>query len=216
MTAPEDDLFLRQQIIDTAQALAERGLSPGLSGNVSARVETGLLITPSAMAYDDLLPDDIVFVPLEGEAPGGQRKPSTETPFHRAIFAAHPEAHAVVHCHSPKATALACLRKPIPAFHYMVSIAGGDDIRVADYFTPATEQLAVATVKALTGRKACLLANHGQVAFGASLEDALTLTREVESLASMYLDALAAGEPQLLSAEEMADVHALFRTYRPS
>ncbi|MCP5081496.1 MAG: class II aldolase [Alphaproteobacteria bacterium] len=215
MTDPESDLFLHQQIIDTAQALAERGLSPGLSGNLSARVAGGMLITPSAMAYDELLPDDIVFVAQDGSVRPGQRKPSNETPFHRAVFAAYPDAHAVLHCHSPKATALACLRKPIPAFHYMVSVAGGDDIRVADYFTPATQQLAEATVKALEGRKACLLANHGQVAFGNSLEEALALACEVENLASMYLDALSAGEPQILSAAEMADVRELFKTYRP-
>ena len=210
------DLFLRQQIIDTAQELAARGLSPGLSGNISARVDEGLLITPSAMDYSDLLPDDIVLVPHDGDVPPGQRKPSNETPFHRAIFAAFPDAHAVLHCHSPKATALACLRKPIPAFHYMVAVAGGDDIRVADYFTPASHQLAEASVKALSGRKACLLANHGQVAFGASLAEGLALACEVETLAAMYLDALAAGEPQLLSAAEMAEVRELFKSYRPS
>lgn len=215
MTGPEGELFLRQQIIDTAQELAARGLSPGLSGNVSARTEGGLLITPSAMAYDGLLPEDITFVAEDGEVPAGQRKPSNETPFHRAIYGAFSEAGAVVHCHSPKATALSTLRKPIPAFHYMVAVAGGADIRVADYFTPATDALARATVAALEGRKACLLANHGQVAFGPSLEDALGLASEVENLAAMYLDALAAGEPQLLSAGEMAEVLALFTAYRP-
>ncbi len=211
----EGEFFLRQQIIDTGQALAVRGLSPGLSGNVSARLDGGMLITPSAMAYDGLLPEDIVFVAQDGDVPAGQRKPSNETPFHRAIFAAFPEAGAVVHCHSPKATALASLRKPIPAFHYMVAVAGGDDIPVAGYFTPATEALAAATVEALEGRKACLLANHGQVVFGRSLEDALALASEVENLAAMYLDALAAGEPQTLSAAEMAEVLALFKDYRP-
>lgn len=210
----DTDLFLRQQIIDTAQALAEHGLSPGLSGNVSARVSDGLLITPSAMAYDGLLPEDIVFVYVDGAVPDGQRKPSTETPFHRAIFSAFPEAAAVVHCHSPKATALACLRQPIPAFHYLVALAGGEDIRVADYHTPATDALAEAIVAALQGRRACLLANHGQVAFGASLEDAFALALEVENLAAMFLDASAAGEPQLLTSAEMADVLALFETYR--
>ncbi len=210
----DTDLFLRQQIIDTAQALGENGLSPGLSGNVSARVSDGLLITPSAMAYDALLPEDIVFVRGDGTVPNGQRKPSTETPFHGAIFAAFPEASAVVHCHSPKATALACLRKPIPAFHYMVAMAGGDDIRVADYHTPGTDELAAAAVLALDGRKACLLANHGQVAFGASLEEACALALEVETLAAMYLDALAAGAPKILTSAEMSDVSALFKTYR--
>ena len=208
------DLFLRQQIIDTAQALAENGLSPGLSGNVSARVSDGLLITPSAMAYDGLLPEDIVLVKTDGTVPDGQRKPSTETPFHRAILSAFPEAGAVLHCHSPKATALACLRQPIPAFHYLVALAGGEDIRVADYHTPATQELAEATVSALQGRKACLLANHGQVAFGATLEDAFALALEVENLAAMFLDASAAGKPQLLTSAEMADVLALFQTYR--
>ena len=211
----DGDIFLRQQIVDTAQALAEQGLSPGLSGNVSARLDDGLLITPSAMAYSALLPDDIVFVPQNGNVPAGQRKPSSELPFHRAVLEAFPEAQAVLHCHSPKATALACLRAPIPAFHYMVAVAGGEDIRVADYFTPATEQLAVATVAALQGRTACLLANHGQVAYGASLEEAFALACEVENLAAMYLEALAAGKPQLLSAAEMADVLEHFKSYRP-
>lgn len=216
MTAPDSDLFIRQQIIDTALTLAERGLSPGLSGNVSARCANGLLITPSAMDYAALLPEDIVWVKPDGSVPEGQRKPSSETPFHRAILEAFPDAGAVVHCHSPKATALACLRKPIPAFHYMVSVAGGDDIRVADYFMPSTEKLAAATLAALDGRTACLLANHGQVAFGPSLLDALELACEVENLAAMYLDALAAGEPHVLSPEEMADVHEMFKTYRSS
>ena len=214
--SPETELLLRQEIIDSAQALAAQGLSPGLSGNLSARTENGLLITPSAMAYEDLLPEDIVHVEGSGQVPEGQRKPSSELPFHGAIYQAFEEAEAVIHCHSPKASALSCLRKPIPAFHYMVAISGGPDIRVADYFTPATDKLAEAVLEALKGRNACLMANHGQVVFAGSLREALALAIEIENLSAMYLDALAAGDPVLLSAAEMQDVLVHFKSYRPA
>jgi len=213
---PETEAFLRQQIIDTAQTLGHRDLSPGLSGNVSARFEEGMLITPSAMDYDDLLPDDIVYVPARGEITPSQRKPSTESPFHQAIYQQFDEAQAVVHCHSPKATALACARQPIPAFHYLVAVAGGHNIPVADCQTPATEALASATISALQDRKACLLANHGQVAWGVSLSDALELAAEVENLAAMFIDVLSIGSPQILTDREMDDVLKHFTSYRGS
>ncbi|MEM7427248.1 MAG: class II aldolase/adducin family protein [Pseudomonadota bacterium] len=205
----------RREIIRTACALSEKGLSPGMSGNVSARCDGGFLITPSATPYDQLSGDDIVMIGGDGQAAAGQRKPSSETPFHHAIYETFAEAAAVVHCHSPKATALACLRKPIPAFHYMVAVAGGRKIPLAGYHTPGTEALALDLVNTLEGHRACLMANHGLIAHGPSLRDALSLTEEIETLASMYLDALAAGEPHILNDQEMEEILQMFKGYRP-
>ncbi|HEX2255691.1 MAG TPA: class II aldolase/adducin family protein [Afifellaceae bacterium] len=211
---PPEDGALRQEIVATALAMSRRGLSPQRSGNVSARRGDSLLITPSATPYEAMQPADIVAAGLDGSLAAGQRRPSTETPFHRAIYAARPDAQAIVHCHSPKATALACARLPIPAFHYMVAVAGGADIRCADYATFGTEALAANSVAALTGRRACLLANHGQVAIAASLEAALELAAEVETLAGTYLDLLASGQKvHILDEEEMARVLEAFEDY---
>jgi len=210
---PEADA-LRQEVVATAQAMSRRGLSPQRSGNVSARLGDGLLITPSAMPYEAMRPADIVAVRLDGSVAAGQRRPSTETPFHRAIYAARPDAQAIVHCHSPRATALACARLAIPAFHYMVAVAGGVDIRCAAYATFGTDGLAANSVAALAGRRACLLANHGQVALGASLAAALEIAAEVENLAGMYLHLLASGQkPLILDEEEMARVLSAFEDY---
>jgi L-fuculose-phosphate aldolase len=205
---------LRQEVVATAQAMSRRGLSPQKSGNVSARSGDGLLITPSAMPYEAMQAADIVAVAMDGSVAPGQPRPSTETPFHRAIYAARPDAKATVHCHSPKATALACARLAIPAFHYMVAVAGGADISCAAYATFGGDALAENTVKALAGRRACLLANHGQVAIGDTLEAALALAGEVESLAGMYLDLLASGQPvHILDEDEMARVRKAFEGY---
>ncbi len=206
---------LRQQIIETAGALSERGLSPGMSGNVSACCPDGFLITPSATPYDKLAASDIVLITSDGSPAPDQRKPSSETPFHHAIYEAFPDAAAIVHCHSPKATAMACLRKPIPAFHYMVAVAGGKEIPLAGYHAPGTSELADEIAGTMSGHKACLLANHGQITFGATLDAALDLTEEIENLAAMYLDALAAGEPHILSDAEMDEILEMFSGYRP-
>jgi L-fuculose-phosphate aldolase len=211
---PHEAEALRQEIVATAQAMSRRGLSPQRSGNVSARWGDELLITPSAIPYEAMRPADIVAVGLDGRIAQGQRKPSTETPFHRAIYAARPDAQAIVHCHSPRAAALACARQPIPAFHYMVAVAGGAGIRCSAYATFGTDALAENTVDALEGRRACLLANHGQVALGASLAAALELAAEVETLAGMFLDLLAAGlKPHILGEDEMARVLEAFEGY---
>ena len=207
---------LRQQIIDAACTLAGKGLSPGLSGNVSARSGDKLLITPSATHYEALTTADIVEVGLDGAIAEGQRKPSNETPFHQAIYNTYPDAHAVIHTHSPKASALACLAKPIPAFHYMVAVAGGHQIPCAAYKTPGSDALAEELVQTLKGYMACLMANHGQIVLGSTLSAAVSLTGEIENLSGMYLDILAAGEPQLLSGAEMEEVLALFADYRPA
>jgi L-fuculose-phosphate aldolase len=164
--------------------------------------------------YEALEPEDIVFVPLDGGSPRGRLLPSSETPFHLAIYRARPELSAIVHCHSPHATALACTGRGVPPFHYMVAAAGGASILCAPYATFGTEELSRHAVEALAeGRRACLLANHGQIACGETLPKALELAREVEMLARQYLLALQAGEPVLLDAAEMARVLDKFRTY---
>ncbi len=208
-----DEAWLRQQIIDTARIMSDEGLSPGTSGNVSARWNGGMLITPTGMAYGDLIPEDIVFIDQRGEVTEGARKPSSEWRFHFSAYGARADAHAIVHTHSRYATALACCRKPIPAFHYMVAAAGGNDIPVAGYATFGTDALAGSVAGALEDRRACLMANHGVIACGADLDAALGLAREVESLAAQYVAALEAGEPHILDDAEMARVLERFRSY---
>ena len=210
--AEADGVAPRQAIIATALQMNALGINRGKSGNVSARIDGGFLITPSALPYDQTHPEDIVMVRDDGSA-SGRRVPSSEWRFHRAIYATRPEVQAIVHAHSPFATTLACLDRGIPAFHYMVAVAGGADIRCALYATFGTEALAGEVLKALDGRKACLLAHHGMIATGGTLEDALALATEVETLAEIYWRALQIGDPALLSAEEMNTVLEKFETY---
>ncbi|MCB9948327.1 MAG: class II aldolase/adducin family protein [Rhodospirillaceae bacterium] len=203
----------RQALIAAALRMNSLGLNQGKSGNLSLRVCDGLLITPSGMDYDRLVPADIVFMTADGQVPPGQRKPSSEWRFHVDILNARPEAGAIVHAHALHCTAIACLRRPIPAFHYMVAVAGGDTIRCADYATFGTQDLSAAALAALEGRTACLLANHGMIALGATLDAALALAVEVETLAAMYGQALQIGDPVILLAEEMRIILDKFRTY---
>jgi L-fuculose-phosphate aldolase len=198
---------LATEVIATARAMGTRGINHGTSGNVSARSGSGLLITPSSMAYDDLTPDDIVEMDLGGEwRVTNDRRPSSEWRFHLDVLAARPDAGAVVHAHPINATALACHRRGISSFHYMVAVAGGHDIRCAEYATFGTPELSANVVAALEGRRACLMANHGVVAIGSGLEAALDVAVEVEVLASQYLAALAIGEPTELTVAEMDEV----------
>ena len=206
------DLELRREIIATALAMNEIRINRGKSGNVSARVAAGFLVTPSALAYDSTQPEDVVAVSPGGEATG-RRPPSSEWRFHRDIYFARSEVMAIVHAHSPFATTLACLGRGIPAFHYMIAIAGGSDIRCAPYATFGTQELSDAALAALTDRRACLLANHGMIAVGDSLASALALAVEVEALAEQYWRALQIGEPKLLPEAEMERVLEKFRTY---
>jgi L-fuculose-phosphate aldolase len=204
---------LRRQLIDTCLRMNALGINQGKSGNASARLdERRFLITPSGIPYDDLKPTDIVAMTVDG-AWYGEKRPSSEWRFHRDILAARSDVSAVVHTHGMLATSLACLHKGIPAFHYMVAAAGGDSIRCAPYATFGTQQLSDHALAALKDRRACLLANHGLIATGASLVAALALAVEVEALAGMYLKVLSVGEPELLSGAEMARVIDLFRTY---
>ncbi|HYO53674.1 class II aldolase/adducin family protein [Archangium sp.] len=199
-------------MISTARRMNASGLNQGTSGNLSQRVEDGFLLTPTGMDYDTLVPEDIVLMRFDG-GHEGRRAPSSEWRIHRDILATRPEVGAVLHAHSMFCTTLACLRQGIPSFHYMVTAAGGEDIRCAPYATFGTEELSRHAVAALEGRKACLLANHGMIAVGKDLAGAFKLAVEVEALAAMYWRALQVGEPVLLDAAEMARVIEKFKTY---
>lgn len=210
-----DEERARLAVIDACLAMQSAGLNVGKSGNASCRWQDGMLITPTGMAYEALTPEDIVFLPLNPMAavPKGQRKPSSEWHFHRDILAARPEFQAVLHAHSPKATALAVQGRGIPPFHYMIAIAGGRDLRCAPYALFGTEELSRHVLDAMTDRKACIMAHHGQVAAGTSLQDAFAVMQEVEHLSGIYLDALALGEPPLLDEADMDAVIDKFKGY---
>jgi len=214
----EDGRQLRAALIATALAMNAADINVNKSGNVSARcsrgARAGFIVTPSGIPYRELAADDLVFVTLDGAAAGTQ-EPSSEWRFHRDIYAARPEFAAIVHTHSAHATALACHGRGLPAFHYMVARAGGADIRCAPYATFGTQELSDATLQALAGRSACLLAHHGVVACGEALDDALALAIEVEHLARTYLAACTLGEPPRLSDAEMQRVLQRFQTYGP-
>ena len=213
----EDGPALRAQLIDTARAMNASGINVNKSGNVSVRCmrgqHAGALVTPSGMPYETLGPDDLVFVRLSDGTCTGKRERSSEWRFHLDILRTRPEFDGIVHTHSTAATALACHSRGIPAFHYMVAVAGGSDVRCAPYATFGTQELSDHAVAALAERRACLLAHHGVIACGASLAAALRLAIEVENLARMYLAALALGEPPLLDDAEMARVVEKFASY---
>jgi L-fuculose-phosphate aldolase len=203
---------VRKHIIATALAMNALGINRGTSGNVSARWKTGFLITPSGLAYDQTRVGDIVFVDAKGKAKG-KWAPSSEWRFHHDIYHQRRDVEAVVHTHSSFATTLACLGKDVPAFHYMVAVAGGNNIRCAPYATFGTQQLSNNALKALKDRKACLLANHGMIVTGPHLDKALSLAVEVEALCEQYWRALQIGKPRILSAREMNTVLGKFRAY---
>ena len=204
----------RRAVIDTALAMSRSGLSPGRSGNVSCRWKGGMLITPTGMAYEDIRPRDVAYVTAKGTLLDRKSsKPSSEWRFHLAAYRERPDIKAVVHTHSMHATVLACAHKPIPAFHYMVAVAGGKDIPLVPYDTFGTQELADYVAKGLVERNACLMANHGQIAVGGSLGSALELAREVEVLAEQYAKVLAIGEPHILPDDKMARVLERFKNY---
>jgi L-fuculose-phosphate aldolase len=206
------ELELRAAVAETSrQTVAER-LNRGSSGNVSARCGNGFLVTPSGLPSDAIRPEQVVAVDMAGQATG-DLPPSSEWRIHRDIYAARPEANAVVHVHSPFAVSLACLRRAIPPFHYMVAVAGGANIRCADYAIFGSQDLSDHVLAALDGRRACLMANHGLVAVGRTLDLALALAIEVESLSEQYWRASLMGEPVLLSEAEMAEALAKFAHY---
>lgn len=237
----------RRALIDTCRQMNALGINQGKSGNASLRWHRGgadgYLITPSALPYDRMSEDDIVWLALQADpeapAPGAleqvfpqaprvragpnlvsRRRPSSEWRMHRMIHRDLPGAGAVVHVHSTFATSLACLPAiqagGIPAFHYMVAVAGGDNIRCARYETFGTEALSQAAAQALQQRRACLLANHGQLAYAGDLDGALALAVEVERLCRMYAQALQLGTPTILDGEQMRQVIEKFEQYRSS
>lgn len=214
MTTHEDPAVLRQDIISTSRSLDAAGLMPNKSGNVSCRIGQAFLITPGGVPYADLTPEQIVTIAGKRRRfdPAGPR-PSSEWRMHEAIYVARPDVGAIVHTHSPRATALACAGRGIPVFHYMIALAGGD-IRCASYATFGSEKLATLAVRGIAGRRAVLLANHGVVAVGSTLKRAQAVATEVENLAGQYLDLLAAGlEPALLSDAELQTITGKFTDY---
>ncbi len=203
--AKTDEAALRREMVQTAQRMNASGINQGTSGNLSVRCEGGFLITPSSLPYESMKPADIMKMSFDGSYEGRHR-PSSEWRFHRDILREREDVNAVLHCHSVYATTLAVHHKPIPAFHYMVGVAGGTTIRCARYATFGTQALSDAAIAALDGRLACLLGQHGQIALGKTLGSALWLAIEVETLARMYVHALPLGEPPVLPEEEMARV----------
>jgi L-fuculose-phosphate aldolase len=207
------DASLRGAVVAACRTLARKDLTYGTSGNVSVRNdERRFFVTPSGAAFDSVQSDDIPLMDFDGRW-FGHRRPSSEWRFHRDIFKSRPEVGAIVHTHSVNATALACTGRGIPAFHYMIAVAGGSDIRCAPYFTFGTQELSEAAIAALDGRKACLLANHGCIAVGADLPAAVSLAGEVENLAAQYRIVLSLGEARILDDGEMCRVVDKFRTY---
>jgi L-fuculose-phosphate aldolase len=203
---------LRDELIATASAMQPAGLNKGTSGNVSVRQGDRFFITPTGMPYEQLVADDIPLMSLDGTH-AGHRKPSSEWRFHRDLYASQPEVGAVLHAHSPFAVSLACLRRDIPPFHYMIARFGGDTIRCADYAIFGSAELSAAAMHAMEHRKGCLLANHGLLVAGRDLAEALALAIELEELCEQYWRASQIGEPVLLSAAEMAAVLEKFAGY---
>ena len=203
---------VRNEIIRSSMRMNELGINQGKSGNVSARIENGFLVTPTGIAYEETKPEQIVAMTLDGTHEG-EVLPSSEWRFHRDIYASRADVNAIVHTHASYATTLACMDRGIPAFHYMVAVAGGNDVRCAPYATFGTQELSDHVISALANRRACLMSHHGMIACGENLAKALALAVEVESLARMYWQALQIGEPALLSETEMRVVIDKFRTY---
>jgi L-fuculose-phosphate aldolase len=206
----------RLALIDAARRMESLGLNRGTSGNLSLRTPAGILITPSAIPYDTLTPEMIPLMAMDGGHSGALR-PSSEWRFHLDIFRTRPEVGAIVHNHAPHATALGMARREIPACHYMIARFGGAPIRVADYALFGTAELSAAVLAALEGRTACLMANHGCIATGPTIEAALAAAVELETLAQQYLLSMAAGGPVLLSDAEIAAAITQFATaYGPN
>jgi L-fuculose-phosphate aldolase len=207
---------LREQMLETARKLNDLGLNRGTSGNLSVRLtESQWLVTPSGVNAVNLTTQAMVLMSFEGQVIGPGR-PSSEWRFHQDILATRPEVNAVIHTHSTFATAMSCVQKNVPAFHYMIAAAGGDSIRCAPYALFGTQELSEYAVSALIDRMACLLSNHGMIAIGKNLTAALALAVEVESLCEQYSTAMRLGEPQLLTTAQMHAVLEQFKTYGAS
>jgi L-fuculose-phosphate aldolase len=209
---PTDEAALRDSAVAAVQRLDALGMNRGSTGNVSVRLAEGMLITPTGMGADDLRARDMVWRGWDGTL-RGQWEPSSEWHFHQAIYLARPQLNAIAHTHSVHAAALACLRRPLPSFHYMVAVAGGHDVPCVPYHLFGTEALSAAVAAAFAERDACLMANHGLVAAGITLARAMKVLQEIESLCEVYLKALAVGEPALLTRGQMDEVIGKFKGY---
>jgi len=204
---------LRQQLVETTASTIKAGLNQGASGNISVRVEEGFLVTPSGLSHEKMSADDIVFMNMKGDHEG-HYKPSSEWRFHRDIYLHRKDAGAVLHAHPKACTTLACLHREIPAFHYMIALAGGNNIRCAPYAVFGSQQLSDNALSALENRKACLLANHGMLCLDANLGKVFALATEIENLAQIYMQVLQTGDPIILSEEEMNTVKTIFIDYQ--
>jgi L-fuculose-phosphate aldolase len=208
----ERESALRLALVAAARSLTTQGLNRGTSGNIGVRLAHSFLVTPSGVPVDELSPESMVAMDFSGTILG-PGKPSSEWRFHRDILMARSDIGAVVHTHSRYATAFACLQREIPAFHYMIARAGGDSIRCTPYAIFGSQALSDLALLALENRKTCLLGNHGVIALGFDLADAMALALEVESLCEQYWSALQLGEPNLLSADQMQEVLEKFKDY---
>lgn len=204
---------LREAIVETMRQLDARGLNRGTSGNVSARWESGMLVTPTGIVPDRLTPEAIVFVAADGTSPEGSLRPSSEWRMHKGVYTRRADAQAIVHCHARHATILACAGREIPSMHYMVAVGGGASVPLAPYATFGSDELACGVVDTLDGRRACLMANHGLIALGPDLRTALAITEEIEEQAAVYWGTLAIGGPTLLDAAEMQRILGAFAGY---
>jgi L-fuculose-phosphate aldolase len=207
-------MALREKLVAAARGMAALGINQGKAGNLSVRTEAGMLITPSGIGYDVLTPGQLALMPFDAEygAFHGPNRPSSEWRIHLDIMAARPEVGAVVHTHAPYATALAMARREIPACHYMIARFGGAPIRVAGYALFGTAELSEQVLTALQGRLACLMANHGFITTGATLDAAMLAAVELEALAKQYVLSLSIGGPVLLSEEEVQAAIRQFAT----
>lgn len=209
----KSELHLRKALLDTSRRMVELGLNRGTAGNASVRCGSDILITPSALPVAEMTEQDLVLIDKDGKILQG-RKPSSEWRFHCDIFSARPEIGAILHMHSTFATTIACLGRDVPAVHYHIAIAGGDSIRCTPYTIFGEQNLSDLALEALRDRKSCLLGNHGMIALGKDLPDALSVALEVEYLCEIYWRTLQAGEPQILTAQQMHEVKQKFIDYK--
>lgn len=207
------DADARQQLVDAMRALDARGLNRGTSGNLSVRFDSGMLVTPSGVTPDRLVPEQMVFIDGDGSVAPGAARPSSEWQMHLGLYRRRADAQAIVHCHARHSTILACAHREIPPLHYMVAVSGGTSVPVAPYATFGSEELAEGVARTLDGRLACLMANHGLIALGPGLATAMAIAEEIEEQAAVYCGTLAIGGPKLLDPAEMDRIIEAFKKY---
>lgn len=205
----------RQSLIDACLWMNAQNLNQGTSGNISARIGDGILITPSGVRYEALTPESLVTIPLDAPPAGAGPKPSTEWPFHQGMHRARPDMPVVLHAHPPYCSVLAVQRRKIPACHYMIAAFGGNDVPLADYALFGSPELCANMAEIMQDRHGCLMANHGATVLGESVAKATWRLEELETLARTYLFSSIGGAPNILSGSEIADVMVAFQSYGP-